>query len=241
VRLWEKITLGIVVFVISGFIALGVWQSDNIEVVVTALLSSPEQIAAEMNANKKRLEEELTKKHPTVISDFTAEEEKKIIKGEISLEEAEVIIKEKYENKKNELEGNGESKNNQEINHEGSSESNIGDVDLIVGDYIVQLYSIKAYYLGQLGQLEAQVKRDYKNLPKEQKNIIGKKAIVDRYMGVALGYMDSCDAKVEELLGGMESELKAHNGDTSIIGTIREAYHNEKEMKKEYYFALLSE
>ena len=57
-----------------------------------------------MNANKKRLEDELIKQHPTVISDFTAEEEKKILKGEITYEEAAEIISEKYKSKKQELE-----------------------------------------------------------------------------------------------------------------------------------------
>lgn len=343
-RFWEKITLCVVAIVISAFIAFGIWQKDNIRSAVMVFTKSTEQIASEMNHNKKKLEQELKKKYPTIISDFTAEEERQIIDGKISVDEAVEIIKKRYEEKKMALNiGQGGTNNSQsgvenltesgaglhthgsgvtsganasngknstvpdiginnttsgensgtdkiensdnaspkkpnsstERNNKGESSGNNAsvdngsnqtaisgsadsettnkgnsssngtpaanskDVDLIVGDRIVQLYSLKAVYLGQLGQLEAQAKSAYKNLPKEQRNLVGKQSIANRYMGQALGYMESCDAEVAAILSGLESELNAVNADTSVIQTIQAAYENEKAMKKAYYVKLL--
>ncbi len=236
-RRWEKILIVFMLVVIAGFIALGVWQRDNIRAGMMALTKSSEQIAEEMDINKKKLEDELKKKYAGIISDFTAEEEKKIIKGEISVEEAVEELNKKYEESKAESQQNPEDK----ATGGGNSTNSSTQADAIISDKVVQLYSLKAYYLGQLGQLEASVKSEYSKLPKEKRNLVGKKDLVDKYMGVALGYLESCDQRVAELLTELETELKAIGADVSIIKTIKNAYEEEKTLKKAYYIKLLEE
>ena len=279
-RRWELVLLILIFVVIAGIISVGFWQADNIRAGLLALTKTSDQIAVDMNANKKQLEEELQKNYPTIISDFTAEEERMILDGEITVEEAVAMMQERYEKKLDELgdiwnsdpqnsdnffdidnleikDSNGTGKDSKNTSSgstkgdaknsggktsdggKGQKSKNSGNVDAIVGDRIVELYSLKAYYLGQLGQIEASAKRDYLSLPKEKRGLMGKNTIVNKYMGVAVGHMNACDAKVNSLLAGLEADLRAANADTSIIKTIRDAYESEKTMKKAYYASLL--
>lgn len=274
-RRWELVLLILIFIVIAGIVSVGFWQADNIRAGLMAVTKTSDQIAVDMNTNKKQLEEELQKTYPMIISDFTAEEERMIMTGEITVEEAVEMMQERYEKKLNELgdiwnydsissddifntsdltakdsKGNKKDSKNQPSNSSkvdskqsggkasGSAKLS-GDVDAIVGDRIVELYSLKAYYLGQLGQIEASAKSDYLSLPKEKRGLMGKNAIINKYMGVAMGHMNSCDAKVNSLLAGLEADLRAANADTSIVKTIRDAYESEKTMKKAYYASLL--
>ena len=103
-RRWEKVLLSVSVIGIIGIVSVGIWQRDNIEAGFMFMTNSTEQIAVRMDENKKHLENDLKKQCPTIISDFTAEEEKMIIKGELSVDDAIALIKERYNTAKAEYE-----------------------------------------------------------------------------------------------------------------------------------------
>ncbi len=233
-KLWKKIVLWIVLFFLASVIALAVWQFDNIMVLVKTFSTSSADIAREIDISKKQLEQELKEQYPSVVSDFSAEEEKKIIKGELSVEDAVSSLNEKFENRKSKE----KDKTGQPVQNNSKTRE---EVDALIGEKAIELYSLKAYYLGKLGQMEASVKKDYASMPKEKKNLIGKKELVSKYMGIALGLLSECDARVEKLLTELNAELKKLDADTSIIKKIRDAYENEKNLKKAYYIKLLEE
>lgn len=208
---------------------ISVWQWNNIVAVYKTVTTTQEQLEQEINKNKQVLEEELNKKYSTIVSDFSAEEEKKLIKGEITVEQAVENLNKRYEKKKNEKASTGQSSN---INAE--------KIDELIGDKVIELYSLKAYYLGQLGQMEATVKSEYSAMPAEKKNLVGKKELISKHMSIALGLMNQCDAKVVKLVTELETELKKLGGDTSIIKTIKDAYENEKALKKAQYLKLMN-
>lgn len=220
-----KILLGIVLTILVAVVVIGIWQRNNIAAVVKSVSKSQEEIAGELNSSKKQLENELSEKYTTIVSDFTAEEERQIMKGELSIEEVKNRLDRKYEEKKN--------------SSSAVTSPQSAEVDKLIGDKVIELYSLKAYYLGQLGQIEASVKKDYIAMPQEKRNLVGKQELATKYMGTALSLMNQCDAQVNELLSGLEKSLKKLNGDTAIIKTIRDAYENEKALKKAYYLKLL--
>ena len=220
-----KILLGIVLTILVAVVVIGIWQRNNIAAVVKSVSKTQEEIAGELNSSKKQLENELSEKYTTIVSDFTAEEERQIMKGELSIEEVKNRLDRKYEEKKN--------------SSSAVTSLQSAEVDKLIGDKVIELYSLKAYYLGQLGQIEASVKKDYIAMPEEKRNLVGKQELVTKYMGTALSLMNQCDAQVNELLSGLEKSLKKLNGDTAIIKTIRDAYENEKALKKAYYLKLL--
>ena len=141
-RMYKKIILGVFALIIVTLVAVCVWQWENINAVIKIMTSTSEQIAQEMDDTKKQLEDDIKQQYPSIISDFTAEEEKKIIKGEMSVDEAVEVLNKKYEDSKN--------------NATAPKVSN-PETDRLISEKVIELYSLKAYYLGQLGQMEAVV------------------------------------------------------------------------------------
>ena len=227
----KKKTKILLIFLLIFVVIFGisVWQWNNIVAVYKTVTTTQEQLEQEINKNKQVLEEELNKKYSTIVSDFSAEEEKKLIKGEITVEQAVENLNKRYEKKKNEKASTGQSSN---INAE--------KIDELIGDKVIELYSLKAYYLGQLGQMEATVKSEYSAMPAEKKTLVGKNELISKHMSIALGLMNQCDAKVAKLVTELETELKKLGGDTSIIKTIKDAYENEKALKKAQYLKLMN-
>lgn len=227
---WIKILfIAIMAFVVLVG-AFAVWQRNNISAVLTTVTKTEAEIAAELDTSKEKLASEIKEKFDTeLVSDFTAEEERLIIKGEISAEDAVKILEKKYKETKKDI--SVSSKENNKDNK----------IDELIGDKVIELYSLKAFYLGKLGQMEAKVRKEYAAFPKEKKNLVGKKELVAKYMGTATSLLDQCDKEVGKLLADLEKELKKHNADTSIIKTIKDAYENEKALKKAYYLELLGE
>ncbi len=217
-KIWKiLLALFAVLFVLSaGFC---VWQADNIKAVLNSFKYTDDQIDKMIADNKESLDKEIKEKYD-IISDFTDEDEAKILSGEMSVEEA--VGKKRAELEKAEIKDSNDVKNK---------------TNKIVSNRIIEFYSLKAYYLGQLGQMEAKVKKDYLALPKEKKNLVGKKELVSKYMSVASSLLAQCDAKMAELTAKLEKEIKAVGGDTSIIDTINKAYENEKNLKKAYYMS----
>ncbi len=215
----------IILFVIVAIILLLIsifvfYQRNNISAIVTTVSKTEEEIAVELDNSKKQLQEELKDKYSTEVSDLTAEEEKKIMKGELSVEQAVEKLNKSYSEKKN-------------------TNSNSSKVDKLIGDKVIELYSLKAYYLGQLGQMEATVKRDYAALPDEKKNLMGIKEIANKHMGTAMSLLNQCDKQVADLIAQLEKDLKNLKADTSILKTIRDTYEQEKALKKAYYLKML--
>ncbi|MBQ2932756.1 MAG: hypothetical protein IJE62_07990 [Clostridia bacterium] len=228
---WVKILLIVIAVLIALTAGLAIWQWNNIIAILTTVTKTEIEIAAELDSSKEKLESEIKEKFDAnLVSDFTSEEERLIIKGEISAEDAVKMLEEKRSetqtNKKTHPEDN---KNKDEI------------VEQLIGDKVIELYSMKAFYLGKLGQIEAKVRKEYAQLPKEKKNLIGKKDLATKYMGTATSLLKQCDTEVGKLIADLEKELKKFKADTSIIKTIKDAYENEKALKKAYYLKLLGE
>ncbi len=118
--------------------------------------------------------------------------------------------------------------------------SKTGNASDIIKKYTAQFYSLKAYYSGQLGQLESQARSEYSSLTKEQKKSTSKAAFVAKYAGRASALESECDGKVNGILSGMKAELKAIGADTAVIDTIKSAYASEKAARKAQYMNMIN-
>ena len=216
--------LGVIVILIA---ATAIAQYDNISAAIKAFSYSEEEINKMVSENKEKLESELSEKLPEMVSDFTAEDEKLIMSGELTIEDA---VKKKEAELEDKKKSSGTSASSGVANTKANE---------IVSKKLIEFYSLKAYYLGQLGQLEAKVKADYSALPASKKNLVGKKEVAGKYLSVATSLLAQCDGQVETLLKEFEGEIKAAGGDLSILSTIRSAYENEKNLKKAYYMSKL--
>ncbi len=227
---WKKVLIVVLIVFIASVGAVAVWQRNNLTAIIKTMTNTDEEIAQQLNETKQKLEGDLKEKYPSIVSDFSAEDEKKIMKGEMSVDDAVEKLNREYQS--NRLQFDIKSSGNPEIDEKA---------DEIIGDKVIELYSLKAYYLGQLGQLEATVKKEYAALPESKRNLIGKKELVSRHIGPANGLLSQCDSRVSSLLGELQGELKKIGADTSIIKTIKDAYENEKALKKAYYLKLMND
>lgn len=158
-----------------------------------------------------------------------------IVKEENNAEETNDAVKK--EDKKEETTKKEHEQEKSDVIAADNSKKSEGD---IIRNYTAKFYSMKAYYVGQLSGIEADAKKDYASMSKEEKKNLSKTTFINKYIGYATALQNECDAEVESLLKSMKEELKAVGGDTSIIGVIRQAYDNEKAARKAYYMNMVS-
>ncbi len=214
-----KVLLVIIIILVIGVVCVAVWQKDNITAVYEGLNQSDEDIQQQITDSKKTVEEELEQYDVQGLRDFTLEEEEAIRKGQITVEEAmEKIINESNQSA---------AKSDDTISQDKS------DSSAIISDYTIQLYTLKAAYLGQIGNLIDQAKADYKNGASAS-------SLMSSYLGKAASLESEADSKVEALLNELKGKLEEVGADTSIINTMKSSYENEKSLKKSYYLSLFN-
>lgn len=227
---WKKILLIILCVILAAIVAVGIWQRNNIKALYYFLsIRSTEDISRRIEENKKEHQEVVSKYISSgEIRDFTEAEEQRIISGEISVEAATEIIRQEFKNSGKSSEGSVEST--------GAAT----DLDDFIAENIIQLYSYKAYYLGQLGQIEKAAVADYKALAPKERTLVNKQSIVDKYMNTANGLLGECDSRVAEITAKLKARLTAENMDLELIDKIKSSYEEEKALKKAYYMSLLN-
>ena len=236
-KTWKKVLLTGVCLLIALLCVVAVWRWNDIKAIYYfGVVGSSEKIAEEIDARKKAREEAISEYIDGTVRDFTEEEERKITSGELSVEEATEIIRNEFTESVN-----GNSANSEENKKKDPIDSEKKEIDEFIAEKIIQLYSYKAYYLGQLGQIEKSAKKDYLALSPKDRNLVSKQSIVDKYIGVANALLIECDAKVHATLKNLEKKLLEKNMDTAIITKINSSYEEEKALKKAYYMSLLKE
>lgn len=233
----------IILLVIAGILLiLGIWQKNNIEAIYMYFTKDATEVSEILETNKKNLEEEISKYAEDIPRALTKEEEEKIASGEMSIEEAaNMLLEEETEDESKPVaedskEPENEKEEKPQTDEKDDKKTKEGS---IIKKYTAQFYSMKAYYMGQLSQIESKAKAEYAALSREEKKNLSKTAFISKYASYAMSLQSECDGKVESLLNEMKKELKAIGGDTKIITTIRDAYEAEKAARKAYYLSLV--
>jgi len=223
------ILLGVVVY----------WQYDNISSLINGIKYSSEDLASQLDTNRNDLKtkvDEYTSKH---INDLSAEDEKKLLNGEITIEE----ISKKYGLPLDIMtddisQENNETPSKDDQNEEITNVDNKKAIDDAISTGVSKMYALKAKYVSKLGEIERNVHEEYTNLPKEKQNESSKKNILMKNLNSVAQMEEKCDNEVASTLSILETELNKLNGDTEIVDILKEAYKNEKEIKKSYYLSL---
>ena len=103
-----------------------------------------------------------------------------------------------------------------------------------------QMYALKAKYLVLLGDLERSGRQILASIPSEERTLSNLKKVGMPFVQEALGLESQCNGEVENLLKDLKQELASLDADTTIVETMRQAYHAEKRLKKAYYLSLVS-
>lgn len=215
----------VVLLIAAAVISLFIWQKNNISAVISASKYSDEDIEQQITDSKKNVEDQLKDYNVTGLRDFTIEEEEDIRKGKLSVEEAvEKILR---ESNIGQAEKTDDMQGQKPQNKTGNSSSEI------VSDYTVKLYSLKASYLGQIGNLIDEAKADYKGGASASE-------LMSNYLGRAASLEKEADSQVDSLLRELKTKLNEIGADTGIVNTMKSSYANEKSLKKSYYLSLFN-
>lgn len=234
----KKILLTILLILICGVSVVACYHKDNILAIVNGTKYSSEELKSQLDENKDKLKEEVKKYTQADIQDISAEDEKKLLTGEITLQE----IAQKY-NLPMDVVSNGikpstGANSGSNSNNTNISNNNSSTIDNEIADAVSQMYALKAFYVSKLGELEKKVISEYTSLPAEKQNDDSKKEIVLKNLDYVAQIEKSCDSEVSYVLANLESQLNSLNGDTEIINILQNAYEEEKEIKKSYYLSL---
>lgn len=216
-----------------------VWQKDNITAVVDATKYSDTDIQQQIDDSKKTVEAELEQYDIQGLRDFSFEEEEAIRKGQMSVEDAvnkivsesNVTNNSEQSNNSSNTSNNSSNASNSENKTTSNAQNQKSDSSAIVSEYAVKLYTLKAAYLGQIGNLIDQAKADHKNGASA-------KELMSSYLSQAAALEGEADSQVNALLSELRGKLNAIGADTSVVDTMKSSYESEKTLKKSYYISL---
>lgn len=223
--------------IVSGIIMLLQW--NNIRAVTQSVQYSKVELADKIQSRKVEEKILLANYGVTKIRDFTFEEEEALRKGIVSASEVAVKLQEALEQDENQEEV--QTQNQDQVVVQGKSPSTQEQIQAIIAKHITSIYTIKARFIGALGQLEQEARAEFKALPKEERNMLGAQKIVLSRAGQAATLESECNKEVTKVLVSLEQELTPLTDDLSIIENIYSAYEEEKVLKKAYYLSLLGE
>lgn len=224
----------LITFMIIILLAVGTvlyWQYDNVIALINGLNHSPVDIAKQIDENRESLKKKIQNYTKDNINDITAEDEQKLLEGELSVED----ISEKYNLPIDVM--TDDVTNNKDLDII-KDQNNGESVDKAVSEGVSKMYALKAKYVSKLGELERKVIDEYSKLSKEQQNEKSKYDLVMKNLEYVAELEKKCDTEVAEVLTTLEIELSKLNADKEIIQILHEAYENEKELKKSYYLSL---
>lgn len=217
---------------------------DNIAAFIKAKNENPEQILAQMQENDAELKKELELHLNETYREYTEEEKRQIESGEASEKEilAKIISEKSAESSSSNPSANT-SANSSDPGAETygppappkDSASSQQRSDKIINKYVSRLYSMEGRYISSIEGVISRAYAEYVRTAKHNDDTAAMASVGVKYIGEIYSLEASCDSEVNSLLASMKSELDAIGADTSIIGTIRNAYNNEKQLKRSYY------
>ncbi|MEL7647934.1 MAG: hypothetical protein AAGU76_07560 [Sedimentibacter sp.] len=231
-----KVLIALLILIAAAAGVVVYYYGDNISALISGMNSSSEDLAVKMNENREKLKTQVEKYTSVQVADMSAEDEEKLLSGEISLED----VAEKYNLPVDYMRDDDVTG----ISYKStapvavSKNDNTNEIDAVVGESVSRMYALKAKYVNKLGELERAVFKEYSSLPKEKQNDDAKYKIVLNNLNYVSELEKKCDDEVSNVLASLQTELEKLEGDTEIIGILQKAYQDEKEVKKAYYMSL---
>lgn len=254
---WKKGLAGMGIAVLMALAGVGIWQRENAQAIWEGMSYNEDELKIQMETSKEKIQEALQEYEIKGVRELTVEEEEKLMKGELSVEEAVSLIlnqadqptqeEEKTLAEKDELDQPISSTENDQVaqnneatlNNGSSTESTQVEVGEIVEKYVEKMYVMQATFLSELGKLEARARTVYAQLPKEERNLSTAQKLAPSFINQGLALENSCDSQVNAILSDFEVELKKAGASTAIVSNMREAYQTQKRLKKAYYLSAI--
>ena len=166
--------------------ALLIFQFQNIKALLDSQIYSQKELEQKIETSKTDLDKKLAEYIDAPINDLTLAQEKELLNGQLTYEEALKII-------------NANSNQNPNLNPSSTSKQteNKAAIAAAVKSHAGKLYALKAAYLAKLGGLEKQAYAEFTALPPTEQTTTNKTKIFSGKLKDAATYESQCDASVE--------------------------------------------
>lgn len=125
----------------------------------------------------------------------------------------------------------------QEAKKEVENQTQQSDDKQKASECVARMYVLKSNFEMRLSSIFNEAKAHYLTYPYEER--VNKKGeILKSFYNKAVALEKECDANVDKVLSELDTILTRTGEDKSIITKIKEAYDNEKSLKKAYYLNL---
>lgn len=239
-RISKILIITIIVFLLISA-GLVIWQYDNITALIKGLNNSKEDLAVKIDDHRNKLQTEVKKYVPEPIEDISAEDEQKLLKGQMNIDEIAEKYKLPIEYMRDEEAFIPEKGQDDIIVSDDLQGDSVKKIEKEIGDSVARMYALKAKYVNKLGELEREVIKEYSKLPISKQNTESKKELVMSNINYVASLEKSCDTEVDKVVSSLEKNLKELGGDLEIIQVLKKAYTEEKELKKSYYLSMYNE
>lgn len=101
-----------------------------------------------------------------------------------------------------------------------------------IDELLAQIYLLRATYLNEIDTLVNSLKQEYLALPKKERSATVLLRYADRLATSAAELEKKCDAEMESILSELQSLLAEQGDKTDLVGQIRDAYAEQKRLKK---------
>lgn len=259
------IVLAVILAIISGLLW---WQFDNIKAIYYSYRYDNNTIGNLIDKQNEEVEKYIRENSDYNVRPSTESEEKlhsvglinddefiNILTGETSVDKlfgtdikidenknfvtsnGDTVTKEELEAAKKEDAGNsGNSSSNTDPQSPPAEEKPSASDK--ASKCIAQMYVLKSSFTSRLDRLFNEAKAYYISLTPEQRKT-AKTELMDKYYSQVSALEYECDTKVNAILSELDAELTLTGEDKSIINKIRDAYNQEKSLKKAYYLNLV--
>ena len=239
-RRWILLFIILLIVILLG--SFVVKHRNTLEALVDSFRYSQDEVIEKLNENKNDLQQYIDENENITVRDLTQEEAKQLNNGEITEEEAVGILTGKKPETQVPTDAPASKPKEPDAPaskpKEPDASENIADV--AISEAIAKLYIQKSKYLGKLDDIEAKVRQEYVNLVKSNNlSVEEKKAAKQQFLNSNLSMVaaweNECDSIVNGILEEIKTALKSSNQDDSIVKKLKEAYLNEKRLKKSYF------
>jgi len=239
---WRRILFACGILLIALIAVLAIWQRDNLTALYMFYTKSGQELEETVSQSALEQQNALEQYGKITVRDLSPEEEAELVNGTITPDEVAKRLGGSSEDGKSPdagSSGTGGASGSVSSSTEKTSQPAQTE-DEIINRYLADIYTLKAEFLGKLGDLFTAAKAEYYALPKNQQTAEKKRSIAMSYAWDAAADEGDCDIAVDHLLDHMTADLKAIGAKTDVVSAIKKAYQDQKASKKAYYYSLIS-
>jgi len=226
-----KLLLTLLCLLVLALVSICIWQKDNLLLLLQSRQYGKDQLQDQMTQNEQMVNTAIDSAGLPV-RDLTEEEKQALQSGEVSREEILAAI---LYSDDTEMTMGAESAENTD------TDDRHREYLKKLAEYIAEAYMLRAEFVGQLEEMFAEAKAEYRSIPKANRTVFKTAILVAKYVKKAGELEAAADAAMEELLSSISELCQEYGESDEIVATIRESYKAQKSSTKAYYLSLLEE